>query len=144
MVLDPRSSLAAIWAVRGTVQLLGIPETGGTMDRSSCNSNRGLVSKSVRGNGPKVNRSESVDVRLGFVVVWRSSKVRDGVYGRAGRLGSDGGGGDRLGSLTLTAILMILMNLIILMMLQTILIINDSIKAKILVKTLTLAPWHKT
>jgi len=81
-----------------------------------------VVSRSVRENRPKVNRSESVDTSPGFWVVQRSCRVGDSKGCRVGRLGSDGGGGDRLESLILMAILMILMTLIILTMILVLLI----------------------
>ena len=58
----------------------------------------GVVSKSVQENRPEVNRSESVDASLGFLVVQRSCRVGDS-GGRVGRLISDCGGGDKLESL---------------------------------------------
>jgi hypothetical protein len=59
----------------------------------------GVVSKSVRENRLKVNRSESVDASLDFSVVQRSCRVGDSRGGRVGRLISDRGGGDKLESL---------------------------------------------
>ena len=58
----------------------------------------GVVSKSVRENRLEVNRSELVDASLGFLVVRRSCRVGDS-GGRAGRLISNRGGGDKLESL---------------------------------------------
>jgi hypothetical protein len=82
----------------------------------------GVVSRSVRENRPNVNRSESVDTSPGFWVVRRSCRVGDSRGCRVGRLGSDGGGGDRLESLILMAILMIL--IVILMILMTLIILT--------------------
>ena len=59
----------------------------------------GVVSKSVRENRPEVNRLESVDASLGFLVVRRSCRVGDSGGSRVGRLISDRGGGDKLESL---------------------------------------------
>jgi hypothetical protein len=75
-----------------------------------------VVSRSVRENRPKVNRSESVDASLGFWVVWRSCRVGDSRGCRVGRLSSDGGGGDRLESLIFAIELLILINLIVILM----------------------------
>jgi hypothetical protein len=72
----------------------------------------GAVSKSVREKRLRVNRSESVDASLSLSVVWRSCRVG----GRAGRLISDCGGGDRLESLIFAIVLMILMNLTVILM----------------------------
>jgi len=96
-----------------------------------------VVSKSVRENRPRVNRFESVDARLGFLVVQQSCRVGDSRGGRVGRLGSDGGGGDRLESLIFAIVLMKLMNLRVILMI--ILTVRDK---KSRWKTLTLAPWQ--
>jgi hypothetical protein len=116
-----------------------------------------VVSRSVRENRPNVNRSESVGASPGFLAVRRSCRVGDSGGGRIGRLGSDGGGGDRLESLIFAIVLMILMNLIVILMilmnltmilmilmnltmiLMIILIVRDK---KSRWKTLTLAPWQ--
>jgi hypothetical protein len=60
---------------------------------------RGVVSKSVQENRLEVNRLESVDASLDFLVVWRSCRVGDSGCGKVGRLISDRGGGDKLESL---------------------------------------------
>ena len=108
----------------------------------------GVVSRSVRENKPSVNRLESVDARLGPLVVRRSCRVGDSGGGRLGRLISDRGGGDRLESLIFATVSMILMNIVVILMipmnltmiLMILLTVGDK---KSRWKTLTVAPWHQ-
>jgi hypothetical protein len=107
-----------------------------------------VVSRSVRENKPRVNRLESVDARLGPLVVRRSCRVGDSGGGRLGRLISDRGGGDRLESLIFATVSMILMNIVVILMipmnltmiLMILLTVGDK---KSRWKTLTVAPWHQ-
>jgi hypothetical protein len=105
-----------------------------------------------------VNRLESVDARLGPLVVRRSCRVGDSRGGRLGRLISDRGGGDRLESLIFTTISMIVMNVAVILMILinivVILIIPMNLTMILMIiltvgdkksrwKTLTVVPWHQ-
>jgi hypothetical protein len=95
-----------------------------------------------------VNKSESVDARLGPLAVQRSCRVGDRGGDRVGRCISDCGGEDKLESLIFTIVLMMLMNIaVILMILMSIVVILMIILTvgdkKSGWKTLTVAPWHQ-
>jgi hypothetical protein len=85
---------------------------------------REIVSKSIQENKPEINRSESVDINLGFLTVQRSCRVDNRRNSRVSKLISDCRSKDKLDELLIFVIvLLILINLTVILII--ILIVRD-------------------